>query len=148
MTSILFSIFFIFILSIASFVFYKLAKNESGYFFGGLFGGLFAFSLIFNVIAIAWLFASGMTIGYDYIHKNVDFQKYQNEKSLTQRLLLEDYNPSNLEKALKFNNTQKLIKAENANWLTAYNTSFVYVDTIAIPTTNFMPSQKIIIKSE
>lgn len=109
---------------------------------------LFVTGLVIAVIAFGWLSIYMVSNGYDFMKRNVTFQEYMNEKSLTQRLLLEDYNPSNLEKALVFNNKQKLIKVENSNWLTAYNTSFVYTDTIAIPATNFMPSQRIIVKGE
>lgn len=113
---------------------------------------LFAFlSLVglgVSIIAVIWLCVILATNGYDFFKRNLTFQQYMNEKSLTQRLLMEDYNPSNLEKALVFNNKQKLIKVENSHWLTAYGTSFVYTDTIAIPATNFMPSQRIIIKGE
>ena len=116
--------------------------GEDGY------GFLSVIGLAVSIIAVIWLCAIILTNGYDFMKRNVTFQEYMNEKSLTQRLLLEDYNPSNLEKALVFNNKQKLIKVENFNWLTAYNTSFVYIDTIAIPATNFMPSQRIIVKGE
>lgn len=105
-------------------------------------------SLIIICAATLWKCFILTVTGYDFFQRNITFQEYMNEKSLTQRLLLEDYNPSNLEKALVFNNKQKLIKAENSNWLTAYGTSFVYTDTIAIPATNFMPSQRIVIKGE
>lgn len=115
---------------------------EDGY------GHLCIIGLIIAAIAVIWLCFILVINGYDFMKRNVAFQKYMNEKSLTQRLLLEDYNPSNLEKALVFNNKQKLIKVENSHWLTAYSTSFVYTDTIAIPATNFMPSQRIVIKGE
>lgn len=110
---------------------------------------LFAFpslvGLVVSIIAAIWLCIILATKGYAFFERNITFQQCINEKSLTQRLLMEDYNPSNLEKALVFNNNQKLIKVENSHWLTAYGTSFVYTDTIAIPATNYMPAQKIAI---
>lgn len=133
-------------------VFFFSAKNNNLRKNGNRYSDKFLFPLVVGWVSLVAtciaIIAYSIIAGCAYLKKTVDMQKYMNEKSLTQRLLMEDYNPSNLEKALAFNNKQKLIKVENSHWLTAYGTSFVYTDTIAIPATNFMPSQRIIIKGE
>lgn len=77
--------------------------------------------------------------------KSVYEQKYENERITLNRMLLENYNPDNLQKALDFNSTQKLIKIENGTFWRKYWTSVVYVDTVNIPNNNFMPSQKVVL---
>jgi len=72
-------------------------------------------------------------------------QEYQNESTKLSRMLHENYNPENLSAAIDFNNSQKMIRAENQTFYKKYWTSVVSVDTIEIPSDKFTPTQKIVL---
>lgn len=88
-----------------------------------------------------------MCFGIFYLKKDISYQEQLNERQMISRMLQEDYNPNNLEKAISFNNKQKIIVAENKTFLFKWNNSFTSVDTIEIPSKNFMPTEKIIIQA-
>jgi hypothetical protein len=77
--------------------------------------------------------------------KSVYAQEAENQRITLNRMLNENYNPDNLQKALDFNSKQKVIKVENESFWRRYWTSVVYVDTVKIPDERFMPSQKLIL---
>lgn len=78
--------------------------------------------------------------------KDLDLQKFKNQKSSIVRMLQEDYNSTNLSNAIDFNNKQKMIVVENNTFLFKYSTSYFSVDTIQIPETKFMPTSKLIVE--
>lgn len=94
---------------------------------------------------ISFIFFIGF--GICYLKKDIDYQEQLNERQKISRMLQEDYNQNNLEKAISFNNKQKIIVAENKSFLFKWNNSFTSVDTIEIPSKNFMPTEKIIIQT-
>lgn len=94
---------------------------------------------------VSFLFFLGF--GIFYMKKDISYQEQLNERQKISRMLQEDYNPNNLEKAISFNNKQKIIVAENKTFLFKWNNSFASVDTIEIPSKNFMPTEKIILQA-
>ena len=83
-------------------------------------------------------------IGIDVLTKSVAIQKNETESIVLSRMLLEDYNSSNLESALRFNQKMKLCKfKQNSFWMAYMNTNGACVDTIAIPDGKFVPTQNI-----
>jgi hypothetical protein len=80
-----------------------------------------------------------------YMSKAVYTQEAENQRITLNRMINENYNPDNLQKALDFNSKQKIIKIENQSFWRKYWTSVVYVDTVNIPNDKFIPSQKLIL---
>lgn len=88
-------------------------------------------------------------VGAEKLSAPLNMEKLANERVKYVRLLNEDYNAENLSTALNFNETQKLCKFKESSFMWSHSgTKGVCVDTIAIPTGKFMPSQKIKISSD
>lgn len=94
---------------------------------------------------ISFLFFIGF--GIYYLKKDISYQEQLNERYKLSRMIQEDYNAKNLENAISFNNQQKIIVAENKTFFLKWNNSFTFVDTIEIPSKNFIPTEKIIIQT-
>lgn len=107
-------------------------------------------SFVFNLIGVVVCFCvfgvSVISASASYIKKDLDLQKFKNQKSSIVRMLQEDYNSTNLSNAIDFNNKQKMIVVENSTFLFKYSTSYFSVDTIQIPETKFMPTSKLIVE--
>ena len=104
-----------------------------------LLGGIIGFILLVaNVIVI-------LSTCSNLLAKPAVYAQLNGTRTTLSRMLTENYNPENLQKALDFNYIQKVTKVENEHLWTRYNTNVVYVDTITIPVSQFMPTDKHII---
>lgn len=121
-------------------------KDEGGEFLGNFcgLGEIIAGGAI--IISACAFIAKGSFVVDSYFEKDLDFQESKNTRQLLTRMLMEDYNATNLSNAIEFNNKQKMIVVENNSFMFRYLTRYYSVDTIQIPDKKFMPTSKVIVE--
>lgn len=107
--------------------------------------GCYVFGVLIVIFGACTIVFCAYVIKND-LKKDIHLQSTKNEKQLLTRMLLEDYNATNLSNAIEFNNKQKMIVVENNSFMFRYLTRYYSVDTIQIPDKKFMPTSKVIVE--
>jgi hypothetical protein len=118
---------------IASGICYKLSDTYCNFtrFLSWVFG-------VYAFIALVILIGNSVML----ITKDQVMKSEQVDGNVLYRLLQEDYNPENLNKALEFNARQQKAKIYNESFFTLCVEQCYNVDTIVIPLTKFLPNTK------
>ena len=119
---------------IAAIVCYMLSEGYPGF--------LDSLSWVFGILAGITLFLTIIPNLFVLILKDQSIASETVDGQVLERLVQEDYNPENLNKALYFNAVQKKSFIYNKSFITRCWSNCYSVDTIYIPVEKFLPNTK------